>query len=99
MTPGESLIPWVLLIGEESYLPSEPYLGQTTSEKEVGAQNEKCPNRDMQNYWKSGKRPVTLHKTKVKQMEPLWVMLTFPTHRHLSNSQKKLLSQKMFSSC
>ena len=31
--------------------------------------------------------------------EPLWVMLTFPTHRHLSNSRKKLLSQKMFSSC
>ena len=26
-------------------------------------------------------------------------MLTFPTHRHLSNSPKTFLLQKMFSSC
>ena len=31
--PGESLTPWVLLVEEESYLSSEPYLGQITSEK------------------------------------------------------------------
>ena len=34
-----------------------------------------------------------------KTNELLRVMLTFPTHRHLSNSRKKFLSQKMFSSC
>ena len=55
MTPGESLTPWVLLIEKESYLPSRPSLGRITSEKQVGAQNEKCPNRDMQNYLKSSK--------------------------------------------
>ena len=55
MTPGDSLTPWVLLIEEESYLPLGPYLGQITSKKKVGAQNEKCPNRDMQNYLKSRK--------------------------------------------
>ena len=36
-------------------LPSGPYLGQIASEKQVGAQNGKCPNRDMQNYLKSRK--------------------------------------------
>ena len=55
MTPGESLTPWVLPIEEESYLPSRPYLGQITSGKRVGAQNEKHPNRDMQSYLKIGK--------------------------------------------
>ena len=55
MTPGESLTPWVLLIEKESYLPTRPYLGQINSERLVGAQYEKCPNRDMQNYLKSGK--------------------------------------------
>ena len=55
MTPGESLTPWVLLIEDESYLPLGPYLGQITSEKKVGAQNDKCPNRDMQNYLKHDK--------------------------------------------
>ena len=34
-----------------------------------------------------------------KTNEPLWVMLTFPTYRHHSNSQKNFLSQKMFSFC
>ena len=77
MTPGESLTPWVLLMEEESYLSSGPYLGQITSEKQVGAQNEKCPNRDMQNYLKSSKEPVTLHKTKVKQMNPCGWCLNF----------------------
>ena len=55
MTPGETLTPFVLVIEKESYLPSGPYIGQTTSEKEMGAQNDKCPNREMQNYLKSGK--------------------------------------------
>ena len=55
MTPGESLTPWVLLIEEESYLLSGPYLGRITSEKRMGAQNEKRPNRNMQNYLKIGK--------------------------------------------
>ena len=55
MTPGESLTPWVLFIEQESYLPSGLYLGQITSGKQVGAQNEKHPNRDMQNYFKIGK--------------------------------------------
>ena len=55
ITPRESLTPWMLLIEEESDLPSERYLGQITSEKQVSAQNEKCPNRDMQNYLKHGK--------------------------------------------
>ena len=55
MIPGESLTPWVLLTEKESYLPSGPYLGRITSEKQVGAQNEKCPNRAMQNFLKSGK--------------------------------------------
>ena len=55
MTSGERLTLWVLLIEKVSYLPLGPYLGRTTSEKLVGAQNEKCPNRDMQNYLKSGK--------------------------------------------
>ena len=55
MTPGESLTSWVLLIEKQSYLPSGPYLGWITSEKQVGAQNEKCPNRGIQNYLKSGK--------------------------------------------
>ena len=55
MTPGESLTPRVLLIEEESYLPSGPYLGQITSEKQVGAQNEKCADKDIQNYLKRGK--------------------------------------------
>ena len=45
----------VLLIEKESYLPSRPYLGQITSEKQVSTQNEKYPNRDMQNYLKSSK--------------------------------------------
>ena len=49
------LTPWVLLIQKESYLPLGPYHGQTTSEKQVVAQNEMCPNRDMQNYLKNGK--------------------------------------------
>ena len=55
MTPGESLTPWVLLKEKESYLPSGPYLGRITSGKQVGTKNEKCPNRDMKNYLKSGK--------------------------------------------
>ena len=55
MTPGESLTPWVLLIEQESYLPSGPCLGRITSGKRVGAQNEKRPNRDMQNYFKIDK--------------------------------------------
>ena len=55
MTPGDSLTPWVLLIEQESYLPSGSYLGRITSGKPVGAQNEKRPNRDMQNYFKTGK--------------------------------------------
>ena len=55
MTPEESLKPWVLLIEEESYLPSGPYLGRITSGKRVGAQIEKHPNRDMQTYLKIGK--------------------------------------------
>ena len=54
-TSGERLTLWVLLIEKESYLPLGPYLGRTTSEKLVGAQTEKCRNRDMQNYLKSGK--------------------------------------------
>ena len=41
--------------GEESHLPSGSYLGQITSKKQVCAQNEKCPNRDLKNYLKSGK--------------------------------------------
>ena len=32
-----------------------PYLGQITSGKWVGAQNEKLPNRDMQNYFEISK--------------------------------------------
>ena len=32
-----------------------PYLGQITSGKWVGAQNEKRPNRDMQNYFEISK--------------------------------------------
>ena len=55
MNPGESLTPWVLLIEEETYLPSESYLGRITSGKRVGAQNKKHPNREMQNYLKIGK--------------------------------------------
>ena len=55
MTPGESLTPWVLLIEQESYLPLGPYLGRITSRKRVGAENEKRPNRDMQNFFKIGK--------------------------------------------
>ena len=55
MTPGESLTPWVLLVEKESYLPSEPYLRRINCEKQVGDQNEKCLNRDMQNYLKSSK--------------------------------------------
>ena len=43
----ESLKPWVLLIGEESYLPSGPYLGRITSGKWAGTQNEKHSNRNM----------------------------------------------------
>ena len=70
MTPGKSLTSWVLLI-EESCVPSGPYLGRITSEKWVGPQNEKHPDRDMQNYLKIGKYPVTLHNTKVKQMTPV----------------------------
>ena len=70
MTPGKSLTSWVLLI-EESCVPSGPYLGRITSEKRVGPQNEKHPDRDMQNYLKIGKYPVTLHNTKVKQMTPV----------------------------
>ena len=54
-TPGESLTRWVLLMEEESYFLSGLYLGRITSGKRVGAQNEKCPNRDMQNYLKIGK--------------------------------------------
>ena len=55
MTPGERLTPWVLLLEEKLYLSLGPYLGWITSEKQVGAQNEKRPNRDMQNYLKIGK--------------------------------------------
>ena len=71
MTPRESLKSWVLLIEEASYLSSGSYLGRITSGKRVGAQNEKCPNRNNQNYQKTGKQPETLHKTKVKQMNPV----------------------------
>ena len=52
LTAGESLTPWVLLIEQESYLPSGSYLGGITSGKRVGAQNEKRPNRDIQNHFK-----------------------------------------------
>ena len=55
MTSGESLTPWVLPIEEELHLPSRPYLGQITSGKRVGTQNEKHLNGDMQNYLKIGK--------------------------------------------
>ena len=55
MTAGESLTPWVLLIEQESYLPSGPYLEQITSGKRASAKNEKGLNRDMQNYFKIGK--------------------------------------------
>ena len=55
MTPGESLTPWVLLVEQESYLSSGPYLGRITSGKWVGVRNEKRANRDMQNYFKIGK--------------------------------------------
>ena len=48
----ESLTTWVLLIEQQSYLPSGPCLGRITSGKRVGAQNEKHQNRDMQNYFK-----------------------------------------------
>ena len=48
MTLGESLIPWVLFIEQESYLPSGLYLQRIISGKQVGAQNEKCPNRDLE---------------------------------------------------
>ena len=71
MTPGKSLTPWVLLIEKESYLPSGPYLGRVTSGKRVGAQNEKRLNRNMQNYLKIGKQPLTLQKTKVKEITPV----------------------------
>ena len=54
MAPGETSTPWSLLIEKESYLPLGLYLGRITSEKQVDAQNEKCANRDMQNYLKSG---------------------------------------------
>ena len=54
ITPGESLTTWVLLI-EESYLQSGSYLGRIASGKREGAQKEKQPNRDMQNYLKIGK--------------------------------------------
>ena len=39
--------------------------------KTGGPQNEKHPDRDMQNYLKIGKYPVTVHNTKVKQMTPV----------------------------
>ena len=55
MTPGERLTPWVLPVKQESFLSSAPYLGRVNSGKRVGAQNEKRPNRDMQNYFKIGK--------------------------------------------
>ena len=58
-----------------------------------GCQNEKCPNRDMQNYFNISKQPVSLHKTNVRQMIPVGntyisYTQTFP--------QKKFLSQKFF---
>ena len=55
MTPEESFTPWLLLIEQESFLSSGPYLGRITSGKWVGARNEKRANRDMQNYFKIGK--------------------------------------------
>ena len=96
MTAGESLTSWVLLIEQESYLPSGPYLGRIASEKRVSVQNEKRPNRDIQNYFKSGIKPITLYKTNSRQMTPVGnayisYTQTFP--------QKKFLSQKIFSSC
>ena len=54
MTPEESLTAWVLLL-EELYLPSGPYLGRITFGKQKSAQKEKHPNRKMQNYLKIGK--------------------------------------------
>ena len=54
MTPGESLAAWLLLL-EESYLPSGPYLGRITSRKRKVVQKEKHSNRDLQNYLKVGK--------------------------------------------
>ena len=73
-----------------------PYLGQITSGKWVGAQNEKRPNRDMQNYFEISKQPVSLNKTKVKQM-------THVDKSYISYSQtfpqRKFMSQKIFSSC
>ena len=47
--PGKA---WVLLIEEESYLSSGPYLGRITSRKRVGAQNEKHWNRECKITWK-----------------------------------------------
>ena len=59
MTPGERLTPWLLLIEEKSYLPPGPYLGRITSEKRMGAQNDKHHTKlyksDIQNYLKIGK--------------------------------------------
>ena len=51
----KSLTPWLLLIEEESHLSSGLYLGQITSGKPVGTQNERLPYRDMQNHLKIGK--------------------------------------------
>ena len=96
MTPGESLTPWVLLIEEESYLPSGPYLGRITSGKWVGAQNEKHSNRDMQNYLRIGKYPITLHKMKVKQMTPLGNAYISFTQTSLNCQKKYFLLVNLF---
>ena len=82
----ESLRPWVLLIKQKLYLPSGPYLGRITSRKRVGAQNEKHPNRDWQNCFKIGKKPVTLHKIKVKQMTPVGTTYISYTQTSLKRS-------------
>ena len=40
-------------------------------QKTGGRPNWEVPNKDMQNYYKIGKYPVTLYKTKLKQMTPV----------------------------
>ena len=52
------------------YTHAELYLGRITYGKRVVAQNEKPPNRELQNFFKISKWLVSLHKTKVKQMTP-----------------------------
>ena len=66
------------------------YLGRITSGKRVGAQNKKRPNRNIQEVFKTRKKLVSLHKTKVKQMTP---------KVYTDILTKEILCQKRFSSC